>query len=144
MTDTKFRGKRLDNGEWIYGSLINYEYRKTAPDIYDEDSDRLISVDPSTVSQFIGLSDRHGTDIYDGDIVRDKYRFSPAFSENYYDMERTYVVTMPNIFMSWPEDQFGSFSDLQKHFAEHDGEYGIEVIGNKFENPELLKKGTVV
>ena len=64
--EIKFRGKRLDNGEWRYGSLIQWGEDKFT--IHNLDGS--IAVDPSTVGQYTGLKDVYGVEIYEGDIVR--------------------------------------------------------------------------
>lgn len=66
MREIKFRGKRLDNGEWIEGDLLRmldhwFIFPNPAPEGIDK-----YAVDPATVGEFTGLKDKNGKEIYEG------------------------------------------------------------------------------
>ena len=79
MREIKFRGKRIDNGEWVYGDLVqNPCSTRIVVDfvLIDGCNDGTVEcggdfylVDPRTVGQFTGLQDSKGVDIYEGDLV---------------------------------------------------------------------------
>ena len=121
MRDIKFRGKRLDNEEWVYGSLLLIE---NLAYIYDGDSCpsevnfeyEFIAVDPATVGQYTGLRDRAGEMIWEGDILSDG-----AF---------TYEVRYKGT---------GFVTILYGHVYTMDTRPTKIVIGNIHDNPDLLK-----
>lgn len=131
-----FKAKRLDNGEWIIGSLIQNPFFKGVRSWISseqEDKTRLksvsrtqalwnsIEVDSSTICQCTGVKDKSGKLIWENDIVKinnSKVNTVIAFR----DFE--IICTIPN-------------EKYYKHRLEYDTEY--EVIGNVFDNPELLE-----
>ena len=128
MREIKFRGKRLDNGEWLYGSLVILNGRYF---IFD-DANRH-EVDPTTVGEFTGLKDKNGKEIYEGDVIR-----SPL-SEDKTRPHRIFYHTGNAAFMGALIDR----KELCYLRLDQDWIYkfGKEVIDNIHDNPELQKGG---
>lgn len=75
--EIKFRGKRIDNGEWVEGWYYprsSFLIPNQEPEVYEviqvsADQQSWFKVDPSTIGQFTGLQDKHGKDSYYQDFV---------------------------------------------------------------------------
>lgn len=127
MREILFRGKRVDNGEWVYGFYLVLPMGETV--ILSNKG--YAKIDPETVGQYTGLTDKNGTKIFEGDIVQYQPEYEPASL-------RSFVVYFADKY------NYPAF-DLAEHNYEANGlqcaheEGGCEVIGNIYDNPELLE-----
>ena len=140
MRDIKFRGKRVDNGEWVKGCLLTRSDGKTFIvkecdlESYDGETTDLLCIDwyeviPETVGQYTGLKDKNGLEIYEGDIVKDKWKPNSEVLFGEYDNGEVYEDIQAGIGFYLKNDKWiESFCDKN-----------IEVIGNIHDNPELLE-----
>ena len=132
MREILFRGKRLDNGEWVYGYYVHigpvscqraYIIPEYTSAIYVKE------VDPSTVDQYTGLMDKNDKRIFEGDIVST-------------DIARPYLIVefRDGCFMFNCNDGGKDYYDIMLPIledAQTEYKYG-EIIGNIHDNPELL------
>ena len=122
-----FRGKRTDNGEWIEGSLLGIDWCDK-PSTYSIAPNTPVSVFysviPETVGQYTGLTDKNGTKIFEGDILTIENEGVYA-AIKYNESNAAFYV----------EDE-----DHEDYLGEAWGT-DVVIIGNIFDNPELLKGG---
>lgn len=130
-----FKAKRLDNGEWVQGCYI-YDVDRSCSKSLSEFAHRIQPlyafayaepVDPSTICQCTGLKDKKGKLIWENDIVRTIYD----------GIEHIYQVI-------WDKSELDFKATNGKEFYKSNFEYlpccdEVEVIGNIFDNPELLE-----
>lgn len=142
MREILFRGKRVDNGEWIEGYYVKACHHWHEHGIHE---DWIVSgassnggwfviherraVDPSTVGQYTGLTDKNGKRIFEGDIVRCVARIDET-----------------NCVVIFEEGEFRLVSEKwYKTYVTGGGYHALrcfqkEVIGNIHDNPELMEE----
>lgn len=141
MREILFKAKRIDNGEWIEGSLIDLDidsgycyivppYKKASilPIIFLI-TDRMKLVDPETLCQFTGLCDKNGNRIWENDILM-------AHLDDSCPEDATYETVEWGV-AGWVTHEANSID--RQYLDEFDMEH-FEVVGNIFDNPELLQE----
>lgn len=123
--EIKFRGKRLDSREWVYGSYIEAEMNTMIAHqiVPYELGEAVREVDPATVGQYTGFKDKNEEKIYEDEILTDRYGSIGV--------------------VKWENGQFvvdfgaGDIFEIAECFDEP---YEVWSIGNIHDNPELLKE----
>lgn len=134
MRTIKFRGKRIDNGEWVYGDLCTKDIHHGVSIL----TDGVIrnAVRPDTVGQFTGEFDKDKREIYEGDIILEQIDRAHIDKRivQYYNGSFLAVSTYTSgdqAYGAWHE----KYQSL-KYLA--DTGANITVIGNIHDNPELI------
>lgn len=120
-----FRGKRIDNGEWVEGYLYGIWERRYILWGMTNDIPNMVEVDPETVCQCTAMPDKNSKLIFENDIV---------IKHNDDDKE-PYLIRWSENYAAWELAQCGCAM-----YGFFDVDFGeIEVIGNAIDNPELLE-----
>jgi uncharacterized phage protein (TIGR01671 family) len=143
MREIKFRGKRVDNGEWVYGSLVintieldgqienQYKIQDITYGLFPNDFmagfDEV--VDPATVGQYTGLHDKNGREIWEGDIIK------AVALANDHNQRGAITISAVEYWMGNACLKI-TYIPLYPFIVDH----SFEVIGNIYDNPDLLSK----
>ena len=140
MREILFRGKRTDCEAWVEGDLIqafrgnqlsSCSIMPNTPTAY------CWKVDPKTVGQYTGLTDKNGVRIFEGDIVHAIYQ------SNYVGMKNIDfgigVVEYCGNYYSHASYEINIIGEIGSRVFSASLEGGVEVIGNIYDNPELLE-----
>ena len=147
-----FKAKRIDNGGWVEGYYIYHIKRTICPigdSVKPEDEQHVImqdgfsdwnmprdtvvyEIDPDTLCQYTGLTDKNGKKIWENDIIKtSRYGKDDGKGSNFAGFDIFSV--------QWDDGGFALYSKWRR-FNLRDNN-GYEVIGNIFDNPELLEVG---
>lgn len=133
MREILFRGKRLDNGQWVEGHLVvcknNGRSFITELREVNEDSWLYWEVDQNTVDQYTGLTDKNGTKIFEGDII--------ALNPRRFANKKVFYYTRCAGFYMTSNPDIPKTCEITAIFNDDSDIY--EVIGNIYDNPELMK-----
>lgn len=128
MRTIKFRGKGRITGNWFYGNLYIDMYGRTH--IFSLEVGAL-EVEAETVGQFTGLCDCNGKEIYEGDVLRLWNSPSGVCEVKWNESLAAFCIRF------FGEVEIGTISLGEWVICERK----VEVIGNMFDNPELMKGG---
>lgn len=121
-----FKAKRIDNGEWVQGYLYGIWEKRYILWGMTNDVPNMIEVDPSTICKCTGLKDKNGNLIWENDIVN-------CLAEECCG------------YIGWNEDEAGFYFNVLLEDGTYEEEHiydyvdCMDVIGNVFDNPELLE-----
>ena len=141
MREIVFRGKRIDNKEWVSGFYVKAVSGKTYMiTLWDnvgtwEKTPRIlyVEVDSKTVGEFTGLLDKNGTKIFEGDIVKHGHtcRYSDGQTRDFYY----------NLLVRFSENHGAWLTGDSKYLTPRNlKKYSIEVMGNIHDSPEILEE----
>jgi uncharacterized phage protein (TIGR01671 family) len=156
MREILFRGKRVENGEWVEGTYYKQDYFYgdevekhiiiTSDDALTNDFDLdFYEVIPETLGQFTGLTDKNGNRIFEGDIVRNEKHdcdgvvcFDRIGNDGGIGLNGYFIKEI---------DIYGDFDDQEIDYDTKEKFYEcnrgveleqLEVIGNIYDNCEFL------
>lgn len=138
MREILFRGKRVDNGKWIYGDFFQGKKDIFIEYWTDNKEYRAYEVDPETIGQYTGLEDKNGQKIFEGDILC--FTDFDYITNIYYGIVKfgtykspTHNVINQGFYVDWQDVKYRS--DLG-YWA---NQSSCCVVGNIYDNPELLE-----
>lgn len=133
MRTIKFRGKSVLSAEWVYGGITAMKdgWCSAITTLTEDEFDSQELVYPDTIGQYTGLLDKNGKEIYEGDIITCINK-----SDSVYEIGRQMIG-----FVAYEEN--GCYWFCKNNFQHYDDwafADDIEVIGNIYDNEELLKE----
>lgn len=144
MREILFRGKRRDNGKWWYGSYLFLHTKPMdwtgmrvgkAEDVHYiiDETDLNYAVDPETIGQYTGLTDKNGKKIFEGDIIRHHNDCPDS------EIKEIGIVFWDEEYCGWRRTSNGKFHHGVIDTYRLSLNCVYEKIGNIHDNPELMK-----
>ena len=130
-----FKAKRKDNGEWVEGYYVYCRKRRYILQIlnkeigFDERENEWIEIDPGTICQYTGLTDKNGNKIWENDICNRKEKYPEIVTYNKGDWQLDYSYV-------FGKEMHTVACNLGFYVCERNC---VEVIGNIFDNADLLE-----
>lgn len=145
----KFRGLNPKTNEFVYGDLIQTPENKTRiigfnnytiKDELQSYVDYNVLVDKDSIGQYIGLSDINDKEIFEGDIlVENRYPYYSNEKLNYVGIVEFKYSSWKVVLKCVDKDKYGISDGLTDINIDNDGFQNMEIIGNIYQNPELLE-----
>lgn len=129
MREILFRGKRLCNNKWMFGSLLCFENGNRFICCNNDGSHNHYKVDPESVGQYTGVKDIHGEKVFEHDLV--KYQGFGSISESREIIMR--IVFVDGEFLMQPVEKYAFESWPIRVSGER-----MEVIGNVYDKPVMF------
>ena len=135
MREILFRGKRLDSGEWIQGDIVQFPVHGVVRIVEQKPSYKDAEVDSDTVGQYTGLTDKNGRKIFEGDILQgfwygEGVRAKVVWIDDAATFGILYSFRKSGEKTAWLNSSWYKFTSESPCFP--------EIIGNIYDNPELL------
>ena len=144
MREILFRGKRIDTKEWVYGYYMNGAFpfnkglqrqsyiltgsMKNFNGLWVLEKVRII---PETVGQYTGVEDKEGKKIFEGDLVTFHTEYEMDNDDVWYEKE-PYLVKWDN--------EIAGFEPFYLNGRWRCDIVNLKIVGNKWDNPELLEE----
>ena len=133
-----FRGKHIHamdsnehlNGTWVHGYLSDKDY------IYDKSLEGEFLIDENTICQYTGLTDKNGKKIFEGDVMKDSAGVCGEVKFGLYTAGFSIQDTNQGFYIEFPEESL-----YRKELGYWENK--VIVIGNIYDNPELLEEENV-
>lgn len=133
-----FRGKRIDNGEWVRGLPFSFHANNNVEGIETYDGERH-KVDQDTTGQYTGLTDKNGARVFEEDILQIAKKSDTLGTYFFPPVQYPINVVVKWDLCAWMWEVQWKEGPYYIHFPDAWCHYECKVIGNIHENPELLE-----